>query len=99
MSRNLFLPRLLRTAVFFSVGFLALFAQVARAEDALKYFKNYFVTGDYVVGGVGLRGTGVYSPSLGGSFATGTINIGGAGPNGSNPVPVTNGVPAGVVAA
>ena len=27
--------------------------------DALRFFKNYFVTGDYVVGGIGLRGTGV----------------------------------------
>ena len=26
--------------------------------DALSFFKNYFITGDYVVGGVGLRGLG-----------------------------------------
>src|SRR5207302_9034440 len=41
----------------------------AAAADALIFFKNYFITGDYVVGGVGLRGTGVNG------FATGTINM------------------------
>jgi len=40
-----------------------------RIQDQLKLFKNYFVTGDYVVGGVGLRGLGVNG------VATGTINI------------------------
>lgn len=56
----------------------------------LKFGENFFVTGDYVVGGVGLRGLG---DSTG--FATGTINIPDA-----NSVPAT-GVPAGadVVAA
>jgi len=33
-------------------------APVAAPANALKFFKNFFVTGDYVVGGVGLRGTG-----------------------------------------
>jgi hypothetical protein len=37
--------------------------------DALKFFKNYFVTGDYAVGGVGLRGRGVNG------IATGAIHI------------------------
>lgn len=37
--------------------------------DALRFFQNYFVTGDYAVGGVGLRGLGV------GGVATGTIAI------------------------
>ena len=36
----------------------------------LSFFKNYLVTGDYAVGGVGLRGLGD-----GSGFATGTINI------------------------
>ena len=27
--------------------------------DALSFFKNYFITGDYAIGGVGLRGQGV----------------------------------------
>lgn len=30
----------------------------AQTADALGFFKNYFITGDYVVGGVGLRGSG-----------------------------------------
>ena len=53
------------------LGFLTLFAQLGQSADALNYFKNYFVTGDYVVGGVGLRGTGVNG------LATGSINISG----------------------
>ena len=56
---------------------LALFAPVARAQDPLQFFKNYFVTGDYVVAGVGLNGQGVNG------FATNTINLSG--------VPCTNG--------
>ncbi len=49
----------------------------AQAADPLKFFKNYFVTGDYVVGGVGLRNTGVNG------LATGTINVAGV-PTGSD---------------
>jgi VCBS repeat-containing protein len=30
----------------------------AASTDALQFFKNYFVTGDYVVGGVGVNGNG-----------------------------------------
>ncbi len=41
----------------------------AQAPDALGFFKNYFITGDYVVGGVGLRGQGVNG------IATGSIVI------------------------
>jgi hypothetical protein len=38
---------------------LALFhARPAHAQDALGFFKNYFLTGDYVAAGVALRGTG-----------------------------------------
>src|SRR5438552_5484341 len=109
MSRNLFLQRLSRSAVFFSFGFLALFAEVGQAADALRFFKNYFVTGDYVVGGVGLRGQGrsvldpckdqnALNPScanFAGSYAKNSITI--------EKVPVTliNGVrvPADIVAA
>src|SRR5437867_4978788 len=109
MSRNLFLHRLLRSAVFFSIGFLALFAQVGQAADAHRFFKDLFVTGNYVAGGVGLRGKGInvadpckdQAPtnpacptkptSWAGSYATGSIVISG--------LPVTNGVPADVVAA
>jgi hypothetical protein len=48
------------------------FAEIAHAQNGvnpLNLFKNYFVTGDYVVGGVGLRGLGVNG------WATGTISI------------------------
>ena len=41
----------------------------AQVPDDLKFFKNYFVTGDYVVAGVGLRGTGVDGT------ATGNIDV------------------------
>jgi hypothetical protein len=40
--------------------------------DTLVFFKNYFVTGDYVVGGVGLRGRGDAT-----GWATGQITIAG----------------------
>src|SRR5215472_9525720 len=39
-------------------------------DPPLNFFKNYFVTGDYVVGGVGLRGLGDAT-----GFASGTITI------------------------
>jgi hypothetical protein len=47
-------------------------APAAQAHDtsaSLGFFKNYFVTGDYVAAGVGLRGKGVNG------LATGTITI------------------------
>src|SRR5689334_9587813 len=34
-------------------------ASPATSPGPLRFFKNYFVTGDYVAAGVGLRGTGV----------------------------------------
>jgi hypothetical protein len=43
----------------------------AQAPDALTFFKNYFITGDYVVGGVGLRDQGVNG------IATGSVTISG----------------------
>ena len=46
----------------------------AQAPDGLTFFKNYFITGDYAVGGVGLRGTGA------GGIATGSITIAGVPP-------------------
>jgi hypothetical protein len=60
-----------RWATFLLLPFLALFAQLGRASDALNYTKNYFVTGDYVVGGVGLFEKGVRGT------ATGTLTIAG----------------------
>ena len=55
---------------FSLVACIALFAAPGRA-DSLHYFKNYFVTGDYAVAGVGLYGTGTKGT------ATGTINMNG----------------------
>jgi Bacterial lectin/YDG domain/MBG domain (YGX type) len=58
--------------------FLTLFILVPgviRASDALTFFNNWFVTGDYVVAGVGLRGTGVNG------WATGSINVTGVPAN------------------
>ncbi len=55
-----------------ALGLLFGLAQSARTQTStnpLNLFKNYFVTGDYVVGGVGLRGLGING------FATGTISI------------------------
>jgi hypothetical protein len=46
-----------------------LLATPARAQSALSYFKNYFVTGDYVAAGVGLQHQGVNG------IATGNITI------------------------
>ncbi len=60
-----------RTSVYriIAAAILVLFAQAAWASDALTFFNNWFVTGDYAVAGVGLRGTGVNG------WATGTINM------------------------
>src|SRR5215468_9775959 len=48
---------------------VALPSHATGSAGRLDYFKNYFVTGDYVAAGVGLRGTGVNG------FATGNITI------------------------
>ena len=62
--------RLMRPAVALGLLLVLGFAQPGLAQtNQLNLFKNYFVTGDYVVGGVGLRGLGVNG------IATGTINI------------------------
>ncbi|HEV2617536.1 MAG TPA: hypothetical protein VGU63_13105, partial [Candidatus Acidoferrales bacterium] len=45
-------------------------ASAQTANQPLSLFRNYLVTGDYVVGGVGLRGTGQVD-----GFAHGTISI------------------------
>src|SRR5260370_1325814 len=44
--------------------------ETAPPPRPLHFFKNYLASGDYVVGGVGLRGLGDAT-----GFATGTINI------------------------
>src|SRR5690242_4176497 len=41
----------------------------ARAQNALGYFKNYILTGDYLAVGIGLQHTGVNG------FANGTLTI------------------------
>ena len=48
----------------------------AQSANALKFFDNYFVTGDYVVAGVGLRGLGGLNGSPAG-IARGTIAVSG----------------------
>ncbi len=52
-----------------ALGIFLLGASTAHAEQSLGFFKNYFLTGDYVAAGVGLRGKGVNG------IATGTITI------------------------
>jgi hypothetical protein len=52
-----------------TLAVLVLGAPTTHAEQALSYFKNYFLTGDYVAAGVGLRGKGVNG------LASGTITI------------------------
>src|SRR5215831_20557982 len=61
--------RTMRVGRTLSLASLTLFAQLMRGGDALSFFNNWFVTGDYVAAGVGLRGQGVNG------FATGTINV------------------------
>jgi hypothetical protein len=52
-----------------ALAVLALLAPPAEADPGLKYFKNYFVTGDYLVAGVGLQHQGVNG------LATGHITV------------------------
>ena len=61
-----------RTPVFLVVLALSLLVQTGFAQDTppLKFGNNYFVTGDYVVGGVGLKGLGDAS-----GYAKRNINI------------------------
>src|ERR1700758_3997948 len=54
----------------FAFGLLLVLAQTAFAQSTLTLSSNHFVTGNYVVGGVGLRGLGDAT-----GFATGYINI------------------------
>src|SRR6266478_5838454 len=88
--------RLVLATVAWALGLLLVFAfapagLAQTATNQLALSNNYFVTGDYVVGGVGLRGLGNPATNL----ATGTIQIPDA-----NSVPAT-GVPNGayIVAA
>jgi hypothetical protein len=72
-------PRLI---AFLTLGFLWCAPQPGQAEpDALALFKNYFVTGDYAVAGVGMRGTGVLDPATQVNWATATITMSGVPAN------------------
>ena len=59
----------LRVYPILLLSFAAILPRMARASDALSFFNNWFVTGDYAVAGIGLRGTGVNG------WATGSINM------------------------
>jgi len=61
--------RALSASSFLGLLILVGFAQPSLAQNQLALVNNYFVTGDYVVGGVGLRGSGVNG------VATGQIQI------------------------
>ncbi len=72
---------LLRCAIGLTLGLAALLPQVAQAEDnKLRFFKNYFVTGDYAVAGVGLRGQGING------FASANIDMKTSVPAGADPI-------------
>ena len=78
----------IRTSAAAALLFVLLFAPVAEGtDDPLHFFKNYFITGDYVVGGVGLRGQGVTDSVSSGitgvttKYATGIISISGVPAN------------------
>ncbi len=61
--------RLMRLTAALGLLLVLGFAQTGLAQNQLNFFNNYFVTGDYVVGGVGLRGLGIQG------YATGDIII------------------------
>jgi len=73
----------LKPTALFSFGLLALFVQVGRAQDPLQFFKNYFVTGDYAVAGVGLYGQGING------FASNTLAMTGVPCTAGGPGPGT----------
>ena len=98
-----------RPARFVCLGMLSLGAPLAQAgaDGPLNFFKNYFVTGDYQVGGVGIRGTGApdsttaaitgTTGTLYTSYAQGTIHFDAAH---GNVIPANaNGGNVGIVAA
>jgi len=85
--------RLVLLASWLSIGLMVSIPLAwSQTTPPLSFENNYFVTGDYVVGGIGLRGLGDAS-----GYATGTINIG----NGLDATYPSPSVPAGadIVAA
>src|SRR6202021_2603559 len=107
--RRVFAALCSKSAIVIGLGFLALFVRAAQAQGPLNYFKNYFVTGDYVVGGVGLAGTTVTplagsTPSNISVSSSITLNsvpcTSGPGPfSGIVPCTANGAVPADVIAA
>src|SRR6266705_5763072 len=74
MTRSFFLLGLLKSAA--AIGLLLIVAQPGQATDnPLTLFKNYFITGDYEVGGVGLRGKGQLDRNKLQYLAAGTISV------------------------
>src|SRR5262245_2808843 len=68
------------TLVLLCIGIVMVSSQPVRTDpqNALHFFRNYFVTGDYAVGGVGLRtidGTADDQDGLADGFATRTIHF------------------------
>src|SRR4051812_26092899 len=55
--------RLTTRSAFTLLLSLTAFRFAQAADGPLKLFKNYFVTGNYVVGGIGLRGQGIAAPA------------------------------------
>lgn len=82
---NHFMLRHISKYIFVVSLSLATVAQLFGADpSALGFFNNYFLTGDYTVGGVGLRGKGVIDTVTQGivggtanTYATGSISING----------------------
>ena len=68
-----------RALLLFAVFSTLALSLKASSTDSLTFFNNWFVTGDYSVAGVGLRGTGQ------GGWATGKINMTGI-PSGAQPI-------------
>src|SRR5262249_6177852 len=73
MIRNPLSVRLLKSATFL-LGALVLFEQAGQAAgtEPLNFFKNWFITGDVKMAGVGLRGVGDVN-----GIAHGTIHMAG----------------------
>lgn len=82
-------PRWLTALLAVATTLFPVRSLLAQTTPPLNFFRNYFVTGDYVVGGVGLRGLGVNG------IATGTINIPDSKQHNATSVPAG----AGIVAA
>src|SRR5262245_24791335 len=77
-SRSLTLGAIVGALVF--QGLVGAQAPPPQATD-INFFKNFFITGDYAVAGVNLRGAGS------GGLATGTINLNISDPSDPNYIP------------